>query len=109
MLFRSGEGVATIGTCDRSVGLSLTSTFDFPKRTFWLSTFALTRVSSACDGLRLDITLYAANGSILGSTTDPVVLNAGGLPEFFVTILPSQFDRPIHSMDVALATIEIAP
>lgn len=103
-----GQGVTTIGTCDRSVGILLTSSFDFPARTFWLSTLTITRVSSACDGLRLTIVLYDADGRVLGRTAAPVVLNAGDLPEFFVTVLPGQFDRRIHSMDVALATLEIA-
>jgi hypothetical protein len=104
-----GEGVTAIGTCDRNVGIALNSTFDFAARTFWLSNFTLTRVSSACDGLRLDITLYDAGGRVLGATEQPVTLLSGGLPEFFVTVLSAQFDRRIDSMDVALATIEISP
>lgn len=103
-----GQGVVSIGACDPEVGLRLTSVYDFDRNTFWLATLSLLRVARSCEGMRLSLGLYSDSGRLLATTSSPVLLRSGGLPEFFVTVLSSQLSARVDARAVRRVTIEIA-
>ena len=102
-----GTGVATIGTCDSAVGISLGSSYAFSTDTFTLSSITLSDIDAACNGRALTLMLYNSAGTLLAQTSRPITLTSGGNATFSTTVPASSLSATVDATAVSRLVFQV--